>query len=404
LITKVRNLRQATEYDSNFEQDILNTTGLTFAFFAGETYLGNSLVDVAAGTVTVPVGDFVIWLDVTTVTVPAMKATNVPGVAATDSIILYTGTSTTTDIDQSTVVDHRSFTTGHRGPSASVSDVVQTQDPEEAPGNAYWVMRSKMATWDDVHQDWNTGGDEVANERQTVNLIMDDAAAPLRAIGVANDDYTITGSPGFGEVGPTFLTGQSLGAMSFDGTNDYITIDVNTFSAALQGVIWGWFYTFAAGAGGGRQIIAQSNAASSVSCEVLVSGANKLSYNNFTTTSQYRLDVDPTPSNDTWHFVTIVQRADTNGVQITLDGVLYNKDTGNTTETLSGTGSRDDFYSKTWNALGRQGRYAARGNTSASFKWEGRLYDVGIAVPNPTEFPLVWSAANVAKLHRCAGF
>ncbi len=87
-----------------------------------------------------------------------------------------------------------------------------------------------------------------------------------------------------------------------------------------------------------------------------------------------------------------------------MDGTLFNKDTGNTTETLTGTATRDWFFLNTWSALGRQGSYGSRGNTTAAFKFEGRLFDVGIATPLAAQFPLIWSAANVAKMHRCAGF
>lgn len=406
MVTKVRNLSQSFEYESNLEQDILNTTGLTFAHFAGEVFLGNALVDIAAGTVTVPVGAFVIWLDVTTVTVPAMKATNVVGVAAIDSIILYTGTSTVTDIDQSTVVDHRSFTTGRRGPSATVSDVVQTQDPEAAPGNPYWVMRSRMATWDDVHKDWNTGAGENSNERQTANLVMDDASGvPIRAIGVANILYTINGTPTFGEVGPTFLKGQAIGAMGFDGSTDFIRPPTNNFSADAVGVYWGWFFAGSSGSGNGRIILAQSNAAGTVSGEWGVSGANEVFFQMFTTGGSYRLEVDtPNIVHNTWNFVVIVQRGGNSGAQIYWNGTLYNKDTGNTTETITGAATRDWWWSNIWSALGRQGSYASRADTGASFKFEGRLFDIGLAVPVASDFPLQWPDANVDKLMRSAGF
>ncbi len=402
MITKVRNLRQSFEYEANFEQDINNTTGLTFAFFAGEAFLQSGLTDIVAGTIAVPAGQFAVWLDVQTPATPTVKGTLLASVNSQDSIILFTGTASATDIDQSTVVDHRSFTTGQRGLSADAPTFNITNDPELSPFNTYWPMRAHMAAWDDTTKDWNP---RQGNERQSSNPIFDEAAAPVRMVGVAQDNLTITGTPTFSQVGPTFLKGNAIGAMGFDGTSDYITSEVNSFSAAAVGAIWGWFYPFAAGAGGGRQIIAQSNAASSVSSEVLISGSNKLGYNNFTTVRQYRLDINtPLPANDTWHFFTVVQRGDGNGVQITMDGTLFNKDTGNTTETITGSGTRDDFYDVTWAALGRQGRFAARANTSASFKFEGRLFDVGLATVLAADFPLIWSAANVAKLHRCAGF
>lgn len=409
MITKVRKLSRAFEYEANFEQDTPNTTGLTFAFFAGEAFLGDSLSDISAGTVTVPDAPWAVWLDVTTVTTPVVTAGVLASIPTTDSIVLYTGSTSGGAILQSTVVDRRSFSTGRRGLSVNAPSFILTNDPEASPINTYWPMRARMATWNDIQSDWDpsSGGASggTGTERQTVDVIFDEAAGDLRAIGVAQKTYGIVGSPTRGEVGPTFLKGNAVSAMGFDGSTDYVTTTINTFSASATGIYYGWFFADLAGQGTTRTIISQADTTGVIDAHVGVDSGNELNVQIRTFTTLYRLDINtPTITPDTWHFYVVVQRGDGNGMQIWLDGVLFNKDTGNTTEQVTGTGTRDDWWDTVWNAPGRQGRYAAIGNTSATSKWRGRLFDIGLAIPIIADFPTLWADVNVDKLNRCAGF
>lgn len=403
MITKVRNLRQSFEYEANFEQDINNTTGLTFAFFAGEAYLQSGLTDIVAGTIAVPTGEFAVWLDVQTPATPTIKGTLLSGVNSEDSIILFTGTASATEIDQSTVVDHRSFTTGQRGLSSSAVTFNLTNDPEASPLNEYWAMRAHMATWDDTKKDWTPGLD---NERQTANLVFDEAAGEtIRAIGVSLRSYNVNGSPTRSVVGPTFAKGNAVGAWEFDGTSDWVNVIGTAWSSSATGVYYGWVYPNSSGSGNGRIVMGQSNSTGSISGEWGISAADEVFFQIFSGANKYRLEIDtPNIVHNTWNFVVIVQRGDGNGAQIWWNGTLYNKDTGNTTETLNGTATRDWWWAEIWAAVGRTGHWGARGDTSASFKFEGRLFDTGLAVPLVASFPDIWPNANVDKLMRSAGF
>lgn len=107
MITRVKNLQLATAFSSNFEQDIDTTTGLLFGHVGGSVHNEGVLQTIAAGTVTVPIGESIIYLDTEGVT--ALIAANVDPDSVTNRWLpIYIITANGEGI--LTVQDVRSFT------------------------------------------------------------------------------------------------------------------------------------------------------------------------------------------------------------------------------------------------------------------------------------------------------
>lgn len=133
MITRVKTLRQAMALSSNFEHDPSTTTGLQFGHFGGAVHNFGVLQTIAAGTVTVPNGVSIIFLDTFPKTATIEAAAD-PSAASNRYIPLYQINTSSGSI--TTITDLRSWTTASLGtelglePNPSFDSLVATWSPE----------------------------------------------------------------------------------------------------------------------------------------------------------------------------------------------------------------------------------------------------------------------------------
>jgi len=182
--------------------------------------------------------------------------------------------------------------------------------------------------------------------------------------------------------------GKITGALTFNGSSDFISIADNTFNSLSVGTLAFWIYTDALGI---QTIFTASNLAfantymffyidggGKVYFAVLVGGTYKV----------YQKTVDPAISAETWHFVVLVQ--DGSAIKLYVDNVLKATEDGGITNTVPGA-FFDDLTGTISNFIGKFDR-----STGPAYYWDG-VMDCGAIFDkalSEEEVAFLWNEGN----------
>jgi len=316
MVTKVRSFKQTQLMDKNFEQDVANTSGLTFGYFGGNIKGGGSYVSIPAGTVVLPSNSaWYLYVDASTIPATVESSTTAPSSGA---LLLYSGTTSSSAI--TTINDLRSWSGAGDGTGLSVSstsmyDYMVTLSPEH-----WWPMWEAQSPC----YDYGTGSNAGLGSPGTVNWLMSEGGSPI-----------------FHADGPV----STIPCVDFSGTNQWLTEGNEASPNDTAGSIFALFNSDTATASG-QWIFSATDPGVFVSFQIQLGGTGALGYPMFqwidgSPIRNYQIRSNASVVDGNWHTIAVTQTGAAGGCKLYVDGVR--KTGGDITETLVGAADGSEW-------------------------------------------------------------